>query len=114
MRLIIISIILINFLFAKEINEQKWNNGTSLLTFLNKKNISKDIYFNLSKTDQELCSEIKAGVKYTITTNNDIIEDILIPISEEMQIHIYKAKDKYKLEIIPIMIMLQLVIIIVI
>jgi murein DD-endopeptidase MepM/ murein hydrolase activator NlpD len=102
LKLVAICILLINFLLSKEIIEQKWGEGESLITFLNKKNISKDIYFNLSKTDQELCSEIKTGVLYQTAMTNNIIEDILIPISEEIQLHIYNTKEKYKLEIIPI------------
>jgi len=85
------------------VSEKIWPRGESLITFLNKQQISKDIYFNLSKTDKELCSEIEAGKPYQIVYNQDNhLQQVLIPISEEMQIHIYKQKSKYILEIIPI------------
>jgi murein DD-endopeptidase MepM/ murein hydrolase activator NlpD len=70
---------------------------------LNKQQVSKDIYFNLSKTDKELCSEIQAGISYQKIYNKDgNLLHTLIPISEEMQIHIAKIGNKYELDIIPI------------
>jgi murein DD-endopeptidase MepM/ murein hydrolase activator NlpD len=90
------------FLYSKTITQNRWSNGESLITFLSKKNISKNIYFNLNKRDQELCSEIVAGVEYEMATIDNVIQNILIPISEDMQIHIFKTKTNYKLEIIPI------------
>jgi len=101
----IISIILLFtvIIFANTVNNEIWPRGESLITFLNKQNIQKDIYFNLSKTDKELCSEIEAGVAYQITYNkNENLSHVLIPISEEMQIHIFENNNSYTLEIIPI------------
>jgi len=89
--------------FSKDIQTLKWPDGISFISFLNKNNISKDIYFNLSKTDKELCSELKAGQSYTIAYKDGIIDDILIPISEDIQIHIYRTQEKYKLEIAAIL-----------
>lgn len=92
-----------SYLFANSVEENLWPKGESLITFLNKQQISKDIYFNLSKTDKELCSEIQAGALFQKIYNNDgILLHSLIPISEEMQIHIFKIGNKYELDIIPI------------
>ena len=84
--------------------EKKWPNGWSLLTFLNKYGIDKSIYFNLGKNDKELCSEIKAGIVYqTVFDKNSKLRHLLIPISDELQIHIFRDLNAtYKLEIIPI------------
>ncbi|RLA73228.1 MAG: M23 family peptidase [Epsilonproteobacteria bacterium] len=102
-------IILILFLsyfiaFSSSIQEDIWWKGESLITFLDKHKISKDIYFNLSKTDKELCSEIYAGVKYQILyDDNKKVVQILIPISEQMQIYIFQdIKGMYTLDIVPI------------
>jgi len=104
-----LKIILILFLsyfiaFSSSIQEDIWWKGESLITFLDKHKISKDIYFNLSKTDKELCSEIYAGVKYQILyDDNKKVVQILIPISEQMQIYIFQdIKGMYTLDIVPI------------
>jgi len=103
LKIIFIFIFLTTVIFANTVHNETWKRGESLITFLNKQHIRKDIYFNLSKTDKELCSEIEAGVPYQISyTKNENLSHVLIPISEEMQIHIYKNEDKYVLEIIPI------------
>jgi murein DD-endopeptidase MepM/ murein hydrolase activator NlpD len=79
-----------------------WSKRETLLTFFEKHNISKSIYFNLSSTDRELCTEIVAGDEYFILKDKNMILQILIPISEEMQLHIQKDKIGYSLDIIPI------------
>jgi len=102
---IILSLILSFTLhFASSLQEDIWWKGESLLTFFEKNQISKDIYFNLSKTDKELCSEIYAGVLFQkMIDEKGKLEQALIPISEEMQIHIFKDKNKkFTLDIIPI------------
>jgi murein DD-endopeptidase MepM/ murein hydrolase activator NlpD len=102
---IILSLILtFSISFASHIQEDIWWKGETLLTFLEKHNISKDIYFNLSKTDKELCSEIYAGVLFQVMYDSqDKLEQALIPISEEMQLHIFKdTNNKFLLDIIPI------------
>jgi len=102
---IILSIILaFTFNFAATVQEEIWWKGETLLTFFDKHNISQDVYFNLSKTDKELCSEIYAGVPFQIMYDTkNVLKQVLIPISEEMQIHIFKNdKDTFTLDIIPI------------
>jgi len=102
---IILSIILaFTFNFAATVQEEIWWKGETLLTFFDKHNISKDVYFKLSKTDKELCSEIYAGVAFQIMYDNkNMLEQVLIPISEEMQIHIFKnEKNEFTLDMIPI------------
>ena len=104
MKIILSLILSFTLQFASTLQEDIWWKGESLLTFLEKHQISKEIYFNLSKTDKELCSEIYAGVLYqTMINKNGELEQVLIPISEEMQIHIFKDNEnKFTLDIIPI------------
>ena len=104
MKLILSLIFFINIAFAAYTQEDVWWKGESLLTFLDKQNINQEVYFSLSKTDKELCSEIYAGVTYQVLYNekNRILQ-ALIPVSEEMQIHIYKnSMGNFTLDIIPI------------
>ena len=102
LKIIISFFIFINFLYASYIHEDVWWKGESLLTFFEKHQIPKDVYFNLSKTDKELCSEIYAGVEFQIMYNKDNkLEQALIPISEQMQIHVFKdLNNNYTLDII--------------
>lgn len=96
---------LLNIAFATTNQDLSWSKGESLLTFLTKYKISKDIYFNLSKTDKELCSEIDAGAEYRLMlAKNGSLLHALIPISEEMQIHLHRAENNvdYILDIIPV------------
>lgn len=104
MKIILSLILAFTLHFASSLQEDIWWKGESLLTFFEKNQISKDIYFNLSKTDKELCSEIYAGVLYQKMIDNEgNLEQALIPISEEMQIHVFKDSDKkFTLDIIPI------------
>ncbi len=102
---ILLSILfIINLSYASYTQEDIWWKGESLLTFFDKHNIPKDIYFALSKTDKELCSEIYAGVLFQVMYNKqNKLEQALIPISEEMQIHIFKdLNQSFTLDIIPI------------
>lgn len=91
-----------SLLASSSVEFKTWGKGESLLTFFKKHNISKDVYFNLSKTDKELCSEIIAGTNYQILMQDNNIQQILIPISEEMQIHIVRENIGHSLDIIPI------------
>lgn len=104
-RILIAIFCLFNFSFAMTNQDLLWSKGESLLTFLIKHKINKDVYFNLSKTDQELCSEIEADVEYRlILADNGALLHALIPISEEMQIHIHRGTNnqEYLLDIIPV------------
>ncbi len=90
--------------FASYVQEDVWWKGETLLTFFDKHQISKNVYFDLSKTDKELCSEIYAGIPFQMMYDDkNKLEQALIPISEEMQIHIFKnLAGLYELDIIPI------------
>jgi len=102
---IILSLILsFTFHFASTLQEDVWWKGETLLTFFEKNKISKDVYFNLSKEDKELTSEIYAGILFQkLIGENGELEQVLIPISDVMQIHIFKnANNKFALELIPI------------
>ncbi len=104
MKIILSFILSVIISFASYVQEDVWWKGETLLTFLDKHQIQKDIYFNLSKTDKELCSEIYAGVMFQMMYDDkNKLEQALIPISEDMQIHIFKnLSGVFELDIIPI------------
>lgn len=105
MKKIILSIIIIfNFLHSAQVEELTWPRGETFLTFLDKYKISQKLYFDLEKEDQELCSEISADGRYYLYTDDDgKLNQVLIPISDDMQLHIYKdSKNEYKFQTLPI------------
>lgn len=96
--------LLASSLFASSsVEERLWDNGDTLLQFLQRNSIPMALYYNLDREDQELASEIASRAKYQILKDtNGQIEQVLIPISDELQIHIYKNKDEYKLTFTPV------------
>ncbi|WP_236842798.1 peptidoglycan DD-metalloendopeptidase family protein [Campylobacter lanienae] len=86
------------------VEELIWPQGDTFLTFLERHNIPLSIYYNLSGEDKELASELSAGTKFQILRDvNDDISQILLPISNEIQIHIFKdMNNHYSMDFIPI------------
>jgi murein DD-endopeptidase MepM/ murein hydrolase activator NlpD len=105
MKKIILSIIIfLNLLHSAQVEELAWPRGESFLTFLDKYSISQKLYFDLEKEDKELCSEIEADRKYYLYTEDDgSLNQVLIPVSEDIQLHIYKdANNEFKFQTLPI------------
>ncbi|MSN96298.1 M23 family metallopeptidase [Campylobacter sp. FMV-PI01] len=104
-------IILFVFIFMNayssgfKMNKFEWESGVSFLKFLENSNIPLSLYYNLSPEDKELTAEIVAGTmcEVLIQEDNSNIEQILIPISDELQIHILRDKnDNFELSFSPI------------
>jgi murein DD-endopeptidase MepM/ murein hydrolase activator NlpD len=91
-------------IFANSIEHKRWKSGETFLIFLEKNNLPvRDLYYNLDKDDQRLTEEMRAGIHYQISRNSDTsIDQILLALNDELQIHIYKKNDTYKFEAIPI------------
>jgi len=105
MKKIILSIIIfLSFLHSAEVKELPWPKGESFLSFLEEYSIPQKLYFNLEKEDKELCSEIVADKRfYLYTEENGDFNQVLIPVSEDIQIHIYKESDgTFKFQTLPI------------
>lgn len=95
--------VLFSFVDGAYLEELKWPKGETFLTFLEKNGLPLSIYYSLDKEEQELAAEIVAGVKYHKLKNEDNqLEQVLIPIGEELQMHLYKNSDKFVMEIIPV------------
>jgi len=91
-------------LFSSEVSRYRWSNGETYLVFLEKLQLPKKaLYYNLDKDDQRLTEEMRTGVHYQILRDtNETISQLLLPLNDELQIHIYKKDDTYKFEAIPI------------
>lgn len=102
----IVVLMLLPFLLnAAQVEYLKWANGMAYLSFLSKNNLpSRPLYYNLDREDKTLTEEIRTGIDYQVLRDeNRTIEQILIPISDELQLHIYQDQnDSYTFEAIPI------------
>ncbi|SFV53732.1 Membrane proteins related to metalloendopeptidases [hydrothermal vent metagenome] len=99
-----ILLLLTTALFSSTVTRHRWSNGETYLQFLQRKNLPlRALYYNLDKDDQRLTEEMRSGVHYQILQNKEgNIEQVLLPLNDELQIHIYKEKNTYKFEAIPI------------
>ncbi|MDA3909405.1 MAG: peptidoglycan DD-metalloendopeptidase family protein [Sulfurimonas sp.] len=91
-------------LFSSQVERFRWPRGETYLIFLEKQKLPiKKLYYDLDKDDQTLTDEMRTGVHCQILKDkNGIIEQVLLPLNDELQIHIYKNKDEYHFEAIPI------------
>lgn len=103
MRSLFIFLCLILNTYALEVQQLSWPKGTSFLSFLQNNDIPLKLYYDLDKEAKELCSEIQANIQYQVLKDDqDVLQQVLIPISEEMQLHVYKNADEYKFDVRPI------------
>ncbi len=91
-------------LFSSEVESFRWPNGYSYLMFLEKHSLpTQSLYYDLDRDDQTLTEEIRSGVHcQMLQTDAGEITQLLIPMNDELQLHIYKNKGKYFFEAIPI------------
>lgn len=91
------------FLNAAYMKELKWPKGETFLSFLEKKQIPLKLYYDLQREDKELVTEIVADINYQeLLSDEEELQQVLIPIGDEIQAHIYKKNNEYVFEIIPI------------
>ena len=92
-------------LWGATMHEQKWPEGETYLEYLEHHALPlKPLYYDLDKEDQKLTEEIITGVRYqTLDDGNGTIEQVLIPVNDELQLHLYRDRSgAYACEILPI------------
>jgi len=90
-------------LFASSVETFKWSDGETYLMFLQRLGLSQSLYYDIDSDDQKLTEEIRSGTKYQVLRDaNGTLEQVLIPVSEELQLHLYKAGGAFAFEAIPI------------
>jgi len=91
---------------ASHVEYKKWESGVTYLSFLSKYDLpSRPLYWNLDGEDRILTEEIYSGVGYQMMFDDDhkTLEQVMIPISDELQLHVYlDVNNSYKFEAIPI------------
>ncbi len=90
-------------LFSAKITNNFWKKGLTFEEYLKKHKISKDIINLLDKDDAQLIPEINDERRfYELIASNGVLLQTLIPIGEELQIHLFRTPRGYKVEIIPV------------
>ncbi|CAA6802258.1 MAG: Membrane proteins related to metalloendopeptidases [uncultured Campylobacterales bacterium] len=91
------------YLFGTSMQTLSWKNGETFLNFLDNNSLPSTLYYDLDDREKILTEEIFAGIDYQVLVNEDNqTQQVLIPLGEELQIHIYKTSNDYELKIIPI------------
>ena len=92
------------FLFASHVQPFKWKDGESFLTFLERSKLPLSLYYDLDDDDQKLTEDIPYNANcQMLVSSKKTIDQILIPINDELQIQIYfTPKKRYAMQVIPI------------
>ncbi len=84
---------------------KNWKKGQTFLTFLEDNSIPLSVYYDLDDEDKELATEIQSDANFEILKDDDgKIEQVLIPVGEELQLHIVKNKNSgtYSMKTTPV------------
>ena len=98
-------ILMFSFAFGMKAEMKKWPKDLTFSDYLDSHTISKEMLDAISKKDQEYLSDIQSSYRYyELLDDNGTLMQALIPISKEMQIHLFKegGSDRYRFDIIPI------------
>jgi murein DD-endopeptidase MepM/ murein hydrolase activator NlpD len=88
-----------------KVSYKQWEKGQTFSDYMDARGIPRSLLETISKEDQKFLLEIRSDYRYyEMLDDNGTLEQALIPISKEMQIHLFK-KDRdgaYGFDIIPI------------
>jgi len=105
MKYLVMVIFVFSFAFGMKAERKEWPKDFTFSDYLDSHNIPQGMLDSISKKDQEYLSDIQRKYKYyELLDGNGTLIQALVPISKEMQIHLFKEKksDRYKFDIIPI------------
>ena len=104
MRIIVVLLVLVSALFSAETIQKKWKEGEVFSRYLEKNHISTGLLKQISASDLEFLSEIQAGEKFYELRDGGRLLQALIPVGEEMQIHLYRdvRGEVFHFDIVPI------------
>ncbi len=86
------------------VQEQVWRAGETFLSFLHQNKMPLKLYYKLDPEDEKLLMDIRMATTYYIVRDeNGQVLQVLLPLSEELQLHISRdLSGKYQFEVIPI------------
>ncbi|WP_345986127.1 peptidoglycan DD-metalloendopeptidase family protein [Sulfurimonas sp. HSL-1656] len=90
-------------LLASSVETYKWSEGESYLMFLERLHLPQALYYDIDSDDQKLTEELRSGIPYQVMHDrNGTIEQVLIPVSDELQLHLYRKDGGFAFEAIPV------------
>ncbi len=91
-------------LSAAEVNQKKWKEGEVFSSYLEKNGIGTGLLKSISASDLQFLSEIQAGEWFYELRDEGQLLQALIPVGEEMQIHLFRdiKGERFHFDIIPI------------
>ncbi|MFA7027549.1 MAG: peptidoglycan DD-metalloendopeptidase family protein [Sulfurovum sp.] len=102
---ILVILLALSSLFGAKVTLHNWERGQTFSSYLDEHNIPKRLLNRISDEDKKFLTEIQSNSAYyqLIGADNTLIQ-ALIPINQEMQIHLYRDKKsgEYGFDIIPI------------
>ena len=86
------------------VEDRVWGSGDTFLSFLQDNGMPLDLYYKLDSEDEKLLMDIRMATVYQLLRDRDgSVRQILLPLSDELQIQIVKQNDgSYSLAVIPI------------
>ena len=105
MKYILVFIFTLSLAFSMKITEKNWKSGDTFSEYLDSHEIPYSLLKSISQEDTKFLTEIQRDAKYyELIDDSGMLMQALIPLNEEMQIHLVKDRDtlKYSFDIIPI------------
>jgi murein DD-endopeptidase MepM/ murein hydrolase activator NlpD len=102
MKFLILSIFIITMMFGLTVEQKNWPKNRTFIQFLEDNYLPTDLYYEQDSELQKLTEEIYAGMRYHTAWDYEDLVQLLIPVNEELQLHIYKQHSRYFIETIPI------------
>jgi len=91
-------------LYGAYVENLRWKQGEVYLQFLERNGLPQSLYYDEDKEDQKLTEEIRSGTSFQVLRDdNETIEQVLIPVNDELQLHISKTPSgSYRFNTLPI------------
>ena len=103
LRVGVLLLVLSTFTFAAKEKYSVWKKGVSYEHYLKKYDIPEKIIDTLDRDDGILLSDVENSQSfYELIASNGVLLQALIPVGEELQIHLFKTPTEYQVEIIPV------------
>jgi len=102
-RVVVLLLILSTITFAAKVKRSAWIKGMSFESYLDKYNVPKTVLDSLDEDNRLLVSDVENSRSYyELIASTGVLLQTLIPLGEELQLHLYKTHKGYKVEVIPI------------